>query len=502
MIELNWKQTILPPYKHQRVGTARLVQRPRYGLFWEMRVGKTKAVIDAACFLHQAGQLKNLVIVCPAQVVDVWANKAIGEVKKHAFVPTMVKVFDSTTADYMDMLTGASADLNIILMSQELLRQEDRKSDFPRVYEMDRAAHGAWIVHDEASAFGNHKSLQTKSALHLSKILRPERLTLLDGTPIGNSPIEQYSKFKLLKDDLLGYTSFFHFRAVHQVAEPSKYAKRGKKFVGFQNQDRIDRKVKDHCWYLEQKDCLDMPETVTQFLTVSLTPKSWRQYCEMRDEMVAELDCGVLSAQHASVKVMRLCQMCAGFAGGLQNEETLEVETKEISDETCVETVKWAKRKLEERPDFKCVVWARFRPEIERLYHRLIRNTSANVRMVYGSKKLYHDELHPDNPHVGSLILVAQPQAMRFGVNCSKADVQVFLSQDYNRITRSQAEARIKAPKVPGSARVNLAVDVLVTGPNGQRTVTWDVKACLDGKDEVARRTAGEWKQVLLREDQ
>lgn len=501
-MELDFTQCKLTPYPHQVRGIQQLFKNKRFGLFWEMRLGKSFAVAATASFLFQAGLLDAVLIACPAQVKDVWANKELGEITKHVFVPWKHISFDSSTSDYADILAQAVEDrLLFITLSHELLRQEDARGDFPRVKEIINCLEGkkTWLVFDEAAAFGSYKSLQTKSAMHLIKGLKPERLTLLDGTPIGNSPIEQYSKFKLLGEDVLGYSSFFHFRAVHQITETNVFAKRGKSFVGFKNQHLIDRRVRPFCEYLEQKDCLAMPEKVQTFLTIPLKPKSWARYCEFRDEMVAELDSGILTAQHASVKVLRLAQMCSGFVGGVENEVTLQQETVELSKETLEGIMNWLEIRYSENVGFKCVVWCRWRPEIERLVNALETTSRLHTRVLcaYGAKKTYANQLHPGDTYDGPLVVVAQPQALRYGVNMSKATSEVFLSQDYNRITRSQAIERLQAPN--GRA-TTLVLDVLVTGPNGQKTVTWDIKQSLDGKEEVARRTAGEWKRVLTEE--
>ena len=498
MIELDFTKCKLPPYKHQVRGTKRLITHPRYGLFWEMRVGKTKCIIDTASFLHQAGELDAVIIACPAQVVDVWAKKDIGEIVKHSFVESKTIEFDSANADFADILMDAPG-LKYVIISHELLRQEDRSSDFPRAHQIRNIVAGlkTWVVFDEASAFGSWKSLQTKSALRLRELVGPTRLTTMDGTPIGNSPIEQYSKFKVLGEDILGYRGFHHFRAVHQVAELNRYARRGKAYVGFQKQFIIDAKVKDFCEYLEQKDCLDMPSKVSSFITVRLSPKTWRVYSDMRDELCAEIDSGTVSAQHASVKVLRLAQICTGFVGGVENEITGEQEVAELSDESCVAIIDWLKRRFNENPNFKCVLWCRWRPEIELLARRAAAAVDAPVRIVYGQTKTYKDELHPDNQYEGGLVLVAQPQALRYGVNLSKATVEVFCSQDYNRITRSQAEERLQAPVSSCGRSTTLVIECLIEGPKGERTIVHDISNNLKNKHEVAHRTAKEWKRIL-----
>jgi hypothetical protein len=515
VIEVDFSKCVLPPYDHMKRGIKRLIERPRYGLFWEMRLMKTSTVISAASFLHQAGELDAVLVCCPAQVKDVWGHSDIGEVKKHAFVPSVYYELNGETEEYVDMLMQATKhELLFAGVSHELLRQEDAFGEFPRSNYLAKALAGkkVWVVYDEGAAFGNWKSLQNKSALDLNGRLKPVRKSLLDGTPIGNSPMEQYSKFLVLGRDVLGYNSFYHFRGVHGVMAPhtfkqydqgkgEKVDRTVKKQVGFQRQEIIDRKVKEFCEYLEQKDCLDMPEKVWEKLPVRLGQKSWSRYCEMRDELVAELDSGILAVNNASVKVLRLAQMCAGFVGGVENEVTGQIETVELSSEACDSVMDWLHRRFAENVGFKCVIWCRWRPEIERLHARLtgkVKPLHCPVALSYGAKKTYDNELHPDSGYDGPFVLIAQPQSLRYGVNLSKAPVQLFMSKDYNLVTRAQALERVQSPKEKSKRDTTLCIDVAVIGPSGQRTITWDIDAALETKEQVARRTAGEWKRALL----
>lgn len=516
-VELNFDRAMkcgFPHYAHQKRGIkTALGPKDRYGFFWEMRLGKSRAIAEAACFAHEAGELDIVVLGVPAQVVEVWSHPELGECAKHCFVPYECREFNSGNSDILDMLMSDRAKgLQFVTMSHELLRQEDARGDFPRAKEAARVAMGkkAWLVFDEASAFGSWKSMQTKSALRLRDVLRPAKLFTLDGSPIGNSPMEQYSKFKLLGQDVLSYKNFFHFRAVHQHKTKVEFWKydpvTGKKvlvtrpnWVEFKNQALIDAKVKPWCEYIEAADCLDLPPLVQSFMVVKLAEKSWRRYCEMRDEMVAELEDGrVCDAMYAASKAMRLAQLCSGFLGGVENEATGAIECAEVSDETLKETVAWAKRMEAQDSGFKCVVWARFRPEIERLTAALRKALDAPVGVVYGGKKEYREELHRDSGYAGPYWLVAQPQALRYGVDLSKATTQMYLSQNYDRVVRAQSEKRLTPGE--GARECTQLVDVLVTGPQGQRTIVWDIKECLDKKTEVARRTAGEWKKALVQE--
>ena len=169
-MDLDFSQCILPPYKHQERGIRQLVQNKRFALWWEMRLGKTKSVIDTASFLFQVNQVQVVVIACPAQVKDVWGHKEIGEIKKHCFVPYKVWEFNSITSDYLGMLVQAvKTELVFITVSHEFLRQEDAHGDFTRVNQLLGVLDNLnwWLVIDEAAGFGNYKSMQTKAMLKL-----------------------------------------------------------------------------------------------------------------------------------------------------------------------------------------------------------------------------------------------------------------------------------------------------------------------------------------------
>jgi len=90
--------------------------------------------------------------------------------------------------------------------------------------------------------------------------------------------------------------------------------------------------------------------------------------------------------------------------------------------------------------------------------------------------------------------MICQPQAAQYGVSFAKAGAEVFLSQDYNRVSRAQAEERVQGIGIRKSTYV---VDCLVSGPDGQRTVTHDILRSLREKEDVARRTVEGWRRAL-----
>jgi hypothetical protein len=499
VIELHTDKWKMKPYTHQLAGVKTLLKKPVYGLYWKMRLGKTKCVIDTACELFEAGVIDTVLIVAPAQVKDIWLDKTLGEIVTHNW--SKAKAYEFKERGSLFIPDGAPC---YVAASVEFLRQEGPDGGYPLVDDLLAGLRGrcVWFVFDEASVLGNWNTANTKSMIELRKGV--ERVTLLDGTPRGNSHMAFYSKFKILDPAILGCKSYFHYRGRYATLGGWKQ----KEVVGEKNMEDFAKRTAPYCEFLEQ-DVLDMPKKVPGILTAALDAKSWKIYCQMRDELVAELDSGVCAVSHAAVKCIRLAQICAGFIGGVNefNEDRTLFEikdiisdrapsTKEIHDAPTKMLMGWLNLKLEEDENFKAVVWCRFVPEIERISIAMVKaGWLHGVKCSWGDT--YANELHPRSSYQGPYILVCQPQTAQYGNNFSRARTSIFLSQDYNRVTRAQAGDRVQAD---GAGATTLELDVLVTGPRGQKTIVHDIVASVRSKEEAEKRTAQAWKRILQEE--
>lgn len=533
MIEVNPTRFKLPPWKHQLQGVKTLLKKDVYGLFWKMRLGKTKVIIDTACLLFEAGVIDTLLIVAPAQVKDVWVDPNLGEIKTHDWSGAKAYKYEQLASLFIPHRKPA-----YVAASVEFLRQQGPRGNFPFVDDLlySLCGRSIWFVFDEASVLGNHKSLNTKAMIALRNGVDAYKLhqygddplplikkvTLLDGTPRGNSHLSMYSKFKVLDPAILGCKVFEHYRNRYSetVKVPHKWRtdeKTGERVavashvevVRERNMKDFARRTAPYCEYLEQ-DPADMPTKVPGVLPVALTEKAWKSYCSMRDELVAEIDQGICAVGQAAVKTIRLAQLCAGFLGGVQQFSQLDIEegicsgptigepvTVEVHDAPTKMLMGWLEQRFAERPDFKVVVWSRFVPEIERLFVKVSQHWPCGL--LYGKEKDGgHEYLHPRHEYKDGFVLVAQPQSAQYGLNFSKADTVVYLSQDYNRITRAQSEDRVQAK---GSERATTQLfDVVVTGPRGQKTIVHDIIRSVREKEDAELRTAKDWIKALTEE--
>jgi hypothetical protein len=521
MIELNPTRYKLPPYKHQVQGIRLLLTHPVYALFWKPRLGKSAAIINTACELFNADVIDTLLLVAPKQVRDVWTEKELGEIKTHDWSGAKTYVHKKHGALFLP-----HGECCYVAASVEFLRQAGPRSNYPMVDDLLAALSGrrVWFVYDEASTLGDWKSNNTKAMIALRDGDPIKRVSLLDGTPRGNSHLSFYPKFKVLDKSILGCKTFFHYRARYSevckvphkwvtdpVTKERKAVATHVEVVKEKNQEDFAQRTAPFCQFLEQ-DVLDMPKKVPGILTVALSDKAWGVYTQMRDEMVADLDTGRAAVSHAAIKCMRLAQICAGFLGGVQEFSQQNLAgyfdaslapapiTTEVHDEPTEMLMGWLKLRLAEEPNFKAVIWSRFVPEIERLRDRLytwIHKGGPMFGVKYGNANGYNNELHPRNEYEGPFILVCQPQTAQYANNFSKARTSLFLSQDYNRVTRAQAQERVQAH---GAGATTSELDVVITGPRGQKTVVHDIINVVREREDAEKRTAADWKRVLLAE--
>ena len=511
-----WKFKVLP-YRHQEEDTAKIQDVPFYGLFWEMRLGKTKCVIDSACLLYDSGKIDTVVVITPAAVRGVWIDEdpELGEIKKHSWVPSLVLEYHNP--EKVIWADPGQNRLNFLVTNYEFIRMESHRTKLKEML----ARRKFLMVLDESSFIKNHKAEQTKACFELGALA--SRRIILNGTPVGNSPLDLWSQVHFLSTTILPFPNFYSFRFNFCDMRMKPFPK----ILRYKRLDYLQALLAPHVVRREQKDCLDLPEKIKTHFEVKLSPATWKMYKQMRDECVVWMDENPSMASQAGVKVMRLSQITSGFLGGFLDDEDEPEEGKPLNQpkarEVSWEKLDWLRTfvlaRLEENPERKIIVWCRFRPEIERVaanLHNFCVKCGSNLEThapdpahpftplptyrLYGQKKAERDEARErfsklDNREPA--LLAAQPQAGGFGLNLIAADVVVYLSHDYSLTRRLQSEERAHGP---GQLKNVLYVDVLATGPDGQKTIDHTVVKALRQMDDLANWTTAAWKKALEEE--
>jgi SNF2 family DNA or RNA helicase len=514
LIEIDASKFRSKPFAHQLEGVRKLVKNPSFALFDEMGAGKSKQVVDAACVLSENMVINCVVVLAPASVRRVWLSEDDGEIKKHSWVPSIV--YDNH-AKIKLAWQDDDARLLWVVTNYELLRQKDHLNALA-----DRLVHyKALLVLDESSYIKSRTASQTKAAKELRKMC--DRAVLLNGTPITNNPLDLWAQFLVLDEEILKkrYHSFMYFRS--EYAEMGGW--HGKKVIKWRRLDKLQKILAPHILRRLKEDCLDLPPKLYTQREVPLSVDTWRRYKDMREDCIMNLSPEEKVIEpNAAVRIMRLCQLTSGHASTLgiitaANEQTV-LPMDHIGDNNIFEVATPENRALSSEKIDWCVdyltsslcdakyviVWTRFRYERERLIKALLGSHTIFYRricQIYGGQKAADREdalkiFAGSEPRLPS-VLVAQQQAGGLGLTLTAATAVVYLSNDWNLGVRLQSEDRCHRP---GQTRPVTYIDVLATGPKGQKTIDHTIVKALRSKQSLAEMTTAAWRSALKAEEE
>lgn len=529
MIEIDWKRCATTPRQHQKDGVIYLIKHPLTLLADEVGAGKSKQIVDTSQLFFEHDVVNTALVLCPAFARGVWANPnpALGEVAKHGWpsvqnliyeysVKTSPKVGDPRM--FGRIVANKEPGLRWLVSNYEFIRSDDRLG--PLLAWL--ANRKFWLICDEAWALKDAGTDQWKAVNRIRKMAA--RVTLLNGTPIADDPLDMFAQMKLLDVNILGEKYFSHFRNYYAILKPNVSFPM---ITGWQHLDELRDKCAPYVLRRLTRECFDLPPILEPVLIeAKFNDEDWKMYRQMRDEMVAWLDIkedltgGTASiAKQAIVRSMRLAQMTSGFLGGITDikldnmlqgfgeDDQFEDDDKiinpvmpprEINRVKLDALLAWMER-LSPVPE-RILVWCRFRLEVERTAAAL--SAKRRTLMLYGSQPPAEREeavalLNPDIPQEGLVALVGNPLAGGAALNLAGASLAINLSLDSKLRVFLQARGRIDRPGQRNPIRY---VDVVATGPKGQKTIDHHVLAALRGKEDVATWTASTWKEKLTEE--
>jgi SNF2 family DNA or RNA helicase len=470
-----------------------LIEVPCFALLDEPGAGKTKQVVDAACFLADVDEIDTVLVVSPASVRAVWAGE-FGEIDKHAWFPSTISEYHSRTP----RIHHAPGVLNWHVTNYEFIRDPDRL----KALMAQLVGRKLWIVLDESIRIKGNRTASAKACLKLAPLA--QRRTILNGTPFGNNPLDLWAQFEFLSPRIIGCQNFYQFRG--------RYALMGgyynKQVIGWQNLDELQGKIAPYALRRLKADCLDLPEKTFTIREAALSGKTWDLYKSMRDDCVAWLDAQTASvAPQAVVRLLRLSQVTAGFIGGLDGGEAdlltegLTKPTREVGREKLDAFLEYLDDLLVEDPALRLLVWCRFRAELDRAAKAVAeRFPNTWVGRIEGGqretdRRARIDTFQTDHDRqTEPRILFGNPQAGGLGLTLTAAHRVVYLSNDYNLINRLQSEDRVHRP---GQRHPVLYTDVIATGPEGQRTIDHVILTALRKKQDLLSWTTDIWRREL-----
>lgn len=557
---IDWTRCKTEPRQHQKEGVLWFLkdEDPSYGrvipraflLADEVGGGKSKQIVDAAQLFFEARDIDAVLTLAPAPARGVWADPrpALGEIVKHSWdsVPFACREYSVLNDDLTrpiglhsnrtDAELKSKPFLRWLITNYEFIRRENRLVPL-----LQWAAHRKfWLICDEAWALKDQGTEQWKATYEIRKLAH--RVTLLNGTPVADTPLDLNAQMHMLDERILGFpyvnkwgkkiyscanSRFRHYYAGLAVKPTGEQMTMWKNLPLEQRWPRLEElraKVAPYVLRRLTRDCFDLPPVLDPILIEArMTDDHWRLYRQMRDDMVAWLGSGEASvAKQAIVKALRLAQITSGFLGGVQqvdlDGDVLDFGTqlaegermidqppamlREIGREKLDAMMDWLGR-LSPQPE-RVLVWSRFRAEIERTALALSMDSTIKrrVHLLYGEQSAADRSaaiaaLNPDIDPGEPVGVVGSPAAGGAAVNLAGASLAINISHSFSLRVFLQARGRIDRL---GQRHPIRYVDVVATGPKGQRTMDHHVLAALREKESIAQWTTATWRRKLMEE--
>lgn len=470
-------------YSHQKKAVSLLWEHEDFALLMEMGSGKSAVTVVDFENKFRAGQATNLLVIAPTGSYKNWMGEfdrwLTPEVRDNLYS----YVWDSSVssgvkeAKKFDAFIKYTGDKpRALLVNIEALSRVAKAKNGVEAF----VKGGATVaVLDEAQSIKCHNALRTKFVLGLAPLARYRRI--LSGLIAPENPLDVFAPFYFLNPRILGFNSYFGFRARYAVLKKMKFGQGGPPVnvvVSYRYVEELHQKIAAKSFRVRTAEAVDLPERIYMPLRqVELTPEQRRVYDQMKRLAFAELEGKHITAQIAAGVIMKLQQITSGFVY-TEDGETLELPTNKISS------------LIDMLQDFdgKAIIWAPFPVFLEQIARALEAEYGVgSVARFWGettsAERVEGQERFQNDPKCR--FIVSNPSVGGVGNNWTAATLVVYMSNSFKNSDRQQSEAR--AHRI-GQHHPVTYVDIVARGTVDEKLVQalrkkMDLSALLMGEE-------------------
>lgn len=467
-----------PPMVHQLAAWSAHRDSPARAHWWDPGTGKTKVVIDTACYLHQRGNITGLFVLAPSGVHRAWATD---ELPAHAWVRYRAFVWETSKKgtrdfkiDFEDLLVVRD-ELAVLCMTYAAFTTDVGGMAAKRFLTAHRCLYAA----DETSKIKTPSAKVTKRVLASAKYAPYRRA--LNGTPVSDSPFQAFSQVAFLDPDAwrreLGIPNFTRFKGFFGEYETKwGHGRQYPELVGYRNLDKLNVVLNQVGERIRKDDVLDLPPKTYVKRYFDLCKDQRDLYEELRHNYRSDLHGGALTVESTLARITRLQQVAGGFAPTDENKQPRRIGDKRPRIEALLEVL--------EEYGGKAIVWARFTAEVDEITSALSQKGISFVR--------YDGEVDVDDRRDAkdafttgdARIFVSKTSCAGHGLTLIQATTVIYYSNNYSLDQRQQSEDRAHRK---GQTQGVTYVDIVAND-----TVDERILECLRTKQEIAGSVTGD----------
>lgn len=424
----------IPLFNHQRHALNVGLSREQYAFFYSMGTGKTAIMLNLAAELFARGDIERAIIITTKRVVpQLVADQAPMHFPQG--VNYRIAAFPSTAAT--KLFKYPDYNLLIAVAGYGALQSKNQTQELINFAKGKKTA----LFLDESQ---NIKGWSTKRVENVWKI-RPytNHRYLFSGEPAPLGPIDLFSQFQFLDENILGHSSLTSFKNAYCVMGGFE----GREIVSYRNLDDLTKSIAPHSQYLKISDVIDMPEQVYHTVRVEPTKEQRELYGRMKEDFVItveqaskESDGAVATklAKNAASKFISLQQISNGFFYTDAPEGQQRGQLVTLSDDKA----EYIAQELIEHGG-KTVVFCRFHGDLEAL-ERVFYKEGIKAVEFSGRKDDAHNErsrlAFVNDPTVQ--VFFATQASGGTGLNLQVANRTIYYSNSFSYGDRIQSESR------------------------------------------------------------
>lgn len=470
-----------------------------FALLMAMRTGKTKVLLDNFGQLEAEGEVSDLLVIAPAGVYRTWETAIHDHVsdtlQRRLVVYTWSSAAKTQKAQLLRQSFLATGKPRVLLMNVEALSSVPEAKEFCVAFLRNHDK--AMIAVDESTII---KTPRTKRTQFILRELAPRAKyrRILSGLPTPRSPLDLYCQMEFLDQRILGYHSYWAFRAVCAITRKITVGGRTVEVeVGYRKQivEWMQQKIEPHSFRVPFRPTIPSTYTIRE---VQLSKEQRRIYDEIKNYATARLSEEVhVTATIVIAQILRLHQVLCGHVTD-ENGQLHDVPERRTSE--LIE--------LLEEYNGKAVIWCSYDHSIKKVCQTLAQAypvlgsdgqpLSAQpwphphiARFWGGNTRTREDEERRFTNDPSCRFMVATPSAGGRGRTWSVADLVVYFSSTYDLEHRDQSEQRVQ-----GLDKKRQVDYIDLIAPN---TVEKKILQTLRQKINMAATITGDqWKEWII----
>jgi SNF2 family DNA or RNA helicase len=471
-------------YRHQQEALTKMSDKPAFALLMAMRTGKSATLLANFGMLEQKGQVQDLLIIAPAGVYATWLKAIDEHVSDELRSRLLIHKWSAsaTKAEQRDLhwFMNEQGKPRILLVNVEALSSVKRAKDICTQFLGQRSS---MCVIDESTVIKSPTSQRTKfingTLAPLAKYRR-----ILTGLVAPNSPLDVYAQFQFLGPKLLGFSSFYAFRARYAVTKKLSVGGRSIDIVvSYRDVDELRSRIEPHSFRVRLEECYEIRDPIYTVRHVEMTDEQKRVYNDLKNFASAQLEGEeFVSAQQVITQILRMHQVLCGHT---RTEEGVLRELSEHRTSALLE--------LLGEYDGKAIIWCSYDHDIRKVSSALEKEYGKGsvARFWGGNRSTREDEEAKFFQSPDCRFMVATAAAGGRGRTWVQADLVIYYSNTHDLEHRAQSEER---PKGVGKTCAINYVDLMVLG-----TVDEKIISALRNKINIASTISGDtYKSWLI----